>query len=211
MKKLLNECLNNSKDLKILYVEDNADARTFTMEMLKRFFKYITVAKDGEEGLSHFKNKNFDLVLTDIKMPKLSGLEMASEMKKINKNIPILVLSAHNETDFFISSIKLGIDGYLLKPLEINQFIDTLAKTVEKIKLHKEIETYKLALETANANLELKVKERTSKLEHRLYHDQLTELSNHEAMMQNIGQSSNEIIYDFLLLISIIMIIKAFY
>ncbi|WP_373001358.1 EAL domain-containing protein [Sulfurimonas sp.] len=191
----IQECVVLCNDLNILYVEDNEEARQFTMEMLKRFFKSITVAADGEDGLAKFKENEFDMILTDINMPKMNGLEMAKEIKSINKSIPILILSAHNEENYFISSIQIGIDGYLLKPLEISQFTDTLLKSVEKIHLQKEIQNYQIELESSNANLEAKVQERTAELEHRLYHDSLTNLRNHTFMMKNIGSSSNETIF----------------
>ncbi len=178
--------LDACKGLRLLYVEDNAEARLFTMEMLERFFDDITVAANGKEGLKLFKENHFDLILTDISMPKMNGLDMAKAIRNINKSITILVLSAHNETDFFISSIKLNIDGYLLKPLELKQFVETIGKVVEKINLQNEIKKYQKELESSNNNLEAKVKERTAELEYRIYHDYLTELWNHEAIMKNI-------------------------
>lgn len=184
-----------SKELKILYVEDNPDARTFTLEMLKRFFKDITTAEDGEDGLKKFKNDEFDIILTDINMPLMNGLDMAKEIKSINHSIPILILSAHNEENYFLSSIEIGIDGYLLKPLEMNQFVRTLYKSVEKIHMQKEIVQYQEALLSTNANLERKVKERTFQLEYRLYHDILTDLGNHEAMMKNISNEKKETLF----------------
>ena len=127
------------------------------MEMLKRFFNSITVATDGKDGLEKFKEGNFDIILTDINMPKINGLEMAKEIKSINKTVPILILSAHNEENYFILSIQIGIDGYLLKPLEIKQFTDTLFKSVEKIHLQKELQNHQRELELSNTNLEIKV------------------------------------------------------
>ena len=195
MNNQIQECILYSKELKILYVEDNPDARTFTLEMLNRFFKDITTAENGKDGLQNFKNDKFDIVLTDINMPIMNGLDMAKEIKKINSSIPILVLSAHNEQNYFVSSIEIGIDGYLFKPLEINQFVKTLFKSVEKIHLQKEIETYQLKLESTNAELEIKVKERTAELEYRLYHDILTNLSNHESMMENLSAEERETLF----------------
>ncbi|MBU1658734.1 EAL domain-containing protein [bacterium] len=195
MNSSIQQCLVYSKELKVLYVEDNADARMFTLEMLKRFFNHITVAKDGEEGLECFKKDTFDVVLTDIHMPKLNGLKMAEKMKRISNSIIILVLSAHNESEFFISSIKIGIDGYLLKPLEIHQFVDVMKKAIEKIYLQNEIKNYQAELESANRTLEKKVKERTSELEYRLYHDHLTDLGNHEAMVREISSTRCNILF----------------
>lgn len=185
MKESIQECILYCKELKTLYVEDNEDARTFTLDMLKHFFNDVTIAVDGLDGLEKFKNSQFDLVLTDINMPNMNGLEMIKEMKTLNANILTIVLSAHNETDYFIASIKLAIDGFLLKPLELTQFVDTLNKVVEKLHLRKQLEEYQTRLEESNVNLEKKVQERTSELEHRIYHDSLTQLGNHDAIMRD--------------------------
>lgn len=192
MKEMISKCTEYCKNLRILYVEDNEEARTFTVEMLKRFFQHISTAKDGEEGLQKFKNNEFDIILTDITMPKMNGLEMAREMKSLNNSIPILILSAHNDEQFFLSSIEIGIDGYILKHLEIKQFLETLLKTVEKIHLQTKLKEYQRKLETNNTELEIKVKERTKELEYRLYNDTLTGLSNYEAILRDINSEKKE-------------------
>lgn len=195
MNNIIQECILYSKELKVLYVEDNPDARSFTLEMLKRFFKDITTAENGKDGLEKFTNEKFDIILTDINMPVMNGLKMAKEIKAINSSMPILILSAHNEENYFMKSIEVGVDGYLLKPIEMNQFVKTLYKSVKKIHLEKEIQTYKLKLESLNSTLEKKVQERTSELEYRLHHDNLTNLKNHEAMMENLSGDNDETIF----------------
>jgi YesN/AraC family two-component response regulator len=126
-----------SKDLNILYVEDNIEASLFTLEMLKRFCNNVTVAEDGKEGLKLFKKENFDIVLTDINMPHMSGLEMVAKIKKIDTTVAIIALSAHNETKYLDSSKNLNVDKYLFKPLKLNQFVETLIQIVEKIQKQK--------------------------------------------------------------------------
>ncbi|MEA3383508.1 MAG: EAL domain-containing protein, partial [Campylobacterota bacterium] len=78
---------------------------------------------------------------TDINMPKLNGLEMIEKIRTINKDIPILVLSAYNESGFFMDSIKLGVEVYLLKPIDIDQFLGMLEKVTQKIKLSSKAQT----------------------------------------------------------------------
>ncbi len=126
--------------LKLLYVEDNDEARESTLSILEEFFKDIIVACNGEEGLELFKESEIDLIITDINMPKLNGLKMIQEIKKIDNEVPILVLSAHNEPAFFMQSIKLGVDGYLLKPTEIDQLISIFDKVTQNFILKKERE-----------------------------------------------------------------------
>ncbi len=130
--------ISYSSKLKLLYVEDNKDARESTMAILEEFFDDISVACDGAEGLELFKTSDIDLIITDINMPKLNGLDMIGEIRKIDMDISILVLSAYNESGFFMDSIKLGVEGYLLKPIDMDQFIGMIEKVVQKLILKEE-------------------------------------------------------------------------
>ncbi len=130
--------LEYSKKLKLLYVEDNQEARESTSVILEEFFDDIIIAINGEEGFYNFQEEKIDLIITDINMPKLNGLDMIQKIRQIDKSIPILVLSAYNESGFFMDSIKLGVEGYLLKPIDINQFLDVLTKVTSKLKLKDE-------------------------------------------------------------------------
>ncbi|MEA3331183.1 MAG: EAL domain-containing protein [Campylobacterota bacterium] len=139
----INEIIKYSKNLKLLYVEDNEEARESTIIILEEFFDDITVAINGEDGYEKFEQlkDDIDLIITDINMPKLNGLEMIEKIRTINKDIPILVLSAYNESGFFMDSIKLGVEGYLLKPIDIEQFLGMLEKVTQKLKLASQVET----------------------------------------------------------------------
>ncbi|PHR58549.1 MAG: response regulator [Arcobacter sp.] len=127
----LSDLLLRSKKLHLLYVEDNDSARKFTLEMLTRFFDHITVAVDGEEGLEKFKNERFDLVLTDINMPRMSGTEMISKIREFDKDINIIVLSAHNEPNYYEEVSVYNVRYYLAKPLSVSQLIETLHQLLE--------------------------------------------------------------------------------
>jgi len=131
-----------TKNLTLLYVEDNVEARETTLMVFQEFFDNIIVATNGEEGLEKFKEHEIDLIITDINMPKLNGLDMIQEIRKIDDKILIFVLSAYNESGFFIDSIKLGVEGYLLKPIEMNQFLGILNKVVTKLELMEEAQIY---------------------------------------------------------------------
>ncbi|MGM0533307.1 MAG: response regulator [Campylobacterota bacterium] len=135
------------REYTLLYVEDNEIAREATLDVLQTFFFYIDTAHDGEEGLQKFQTRPYDLVITDINMPKMNGIEMIEQIKQIDQNVPILITSAYNEPDFFLQTIKLGVEGYLLKPLDMQQFLTSLNKAVEKLRLRRENEQYRLHLE----------------------------------------------------------------
>ncbi len=136
MLKNIKEIAKYSQNLKLLYVEDNEDTRESTSKVLEFFFKDIIVAVDGEDGYKKF-DSSIDIIITDINMPRLNGLEMIKKIRMINKDVAVFIFSAHNESKFFVESIKLHVDGYLLKPLDINYFIEILYKVTQKLELQR--------------------------------------------------------------------------
>ncbi len=129
----LKQLINISKTLNILYVEDNEDARTQTLKMLQNYFTNIDVAVNGLEGLEKFKQNSYHLIFTDLNMPIMDGIEMIEKIREINLKIPIIVLSAHDDKEYFLETIKSGIDGYILKPYDFGQIVDTITKIVLKL------------------------------------------------------------------------------
>ncbi|MCK5111246.1 MAG: response regulator [Arcobacteraceae bacterium] len=136
-----------AKEFTVLYVEDEDKLRQKVSAYLKRFFLKVDTAKDGQDGLDRYKEKQYDLVLTDIKMPKLNGLDMAAEIKAINEYQNILIISAYSDISNFTTSIKLGIDGYIIKPIHFDQLNTTLYKILYKLKKFRENVEYKNNLE----------------------------------------------------------------
>jgi len=130
-----------TKILNILYIEDNKDVREQTIKMLKIFFDNITVADNGENGLKSFKSNNkyestsFDLIITDIEMPVLDGISMINKIRELDRDVPILIFSAHENTEYFLKTINAGVDGYILKPYNIEQISNALMNIIEKNKL----------------------------------------------------------------------------
>ncbi|MEA3455254.1 MAG: EAL domain-containing protein [Campylobacterota bacterium] len=128
-----------SRNIKLLYVEDNDETRESISLILEEFFQDIIIAVDGEEGLEKFKNSDVNLIITDINMPRLNGLEMIEKIRETDKSIAILIFSAYTESNFFVSSIKMGVDGYLLKPFDLEQFAGALNNVIGKIQLKDEV------------------------------------------------------------------------
>ncbi len=125
--------------IKLLYIEDDIDARKATLRILERFFDDITIGVDGKDGLDKVLKNHYDLILTDLNMPKLDGIDMLKEIKKLDKNIYTIVLSANSDNNSFMETIKLGIKGYILKPIDMKQFIDSLKDAVSSINSQKQI------------------------------------------------------------------------
>ena len=90
------------KNISILYVEDESDVREFTSKLLSSLLKNVFTAENGQDGLDLYKENinTIDLIVTDINMPKMNGIAMCEKIRELNKEIPIVVTSAHNDTDF---------------------------------------------------------------------------------------------------------------
>jgi signal transduction histidine kinase len=138
---------NGAKNLNLLYVEDCPKTRKATTSLLSKVFDNIIIAQDGEDGLEKFKENDIDLVIADIRMPKLDGLRMSEKIKAIDPDVQILVISAHSETEYFVDSIKVGIDGYLFKPLNVKQLISTIASVIKSIKNKEELQKARMLQE----------------------------------------------------------------
>ena len=119
------------KELSILLVEDEAKIRDLLAGVMEKVFKKVITAQNGEEGLKKFKKFNPNIVITDILMPIRDGLEMSKDIKAISPETPIVVLSAFNDKDKLMQAIEIGINKYLLKPIDMDELIyaiETLAK-----------------------------------------------------------------------------------
>jgi PAS domain S-box-containing protein len=132
---IANDILKHTKNLNLLYVEDDSVSRKLTIDLLQELFNSVIVAVDGLDGLEKFKKNKIDLILTDITMPNLDGFEMASKIKNINQQIPIIMLSAYSNSEYFIKAIESDMDAYILKPVDIRKFLSTLHKIVSKLTL----------------------------------------------------------------------------
>jgi len=128
----IDEVIQYSQNLTLLYVEDNQDAREMTTMILEDFFDNIVVAVDGQDGFNKFQENKIDLVITDINMPKLNGLELCEKIREINNDISLIILSAHNEDNFFMESIKHSVNGYLLKPIDVDQLVNIIYRVIQK-------------------------------------------------------------------------------
>ncbi|MBP3207670.1 MAG: response regulator transcription factor [Campylobacter sp.] len=119
------------KELSVLLVEDEAKIRDLLAGVMEKVFKKVITAQNGEEGLKKFKKFNPNIVITDILMPIRDGLEMSKDIRAISPETPIVVLSAFNDKDKLMQAIEIGINKYLLKPIDMDELIyaiETLAK-----------------------------------------------------------------------------------
>lgn len=126
------------KKVTILYVEDEEDVREGYARALQRHSNELFLAKDGVEGLELYKEKLPDIVISDIRMPNMSGLEMVKEIKTINPHASVIFTTAHSESAYLLEGIELQVDGYLLKPVQKNSLVELIKKLAKNIVLERE-------------------------------------------------------------------------
>lgn len=133
--------------LHILYVEDEEALHKSVAKYLKKLFKDVDTAYNGEEGLAKYNSGQYDIVMTDIKMPKLDGIKMIEAIKKTSPDQEIIILSAHTDADYFLNSIRLGVSDYVIKPIDFNQVNSVLYKIASRLHAFKENKKYHEQLE----------------------------------------------------------------
>ncbi|MBI3873656.1 MAG: response regulator, partial [Arcobacter sp.] len=139
------------KTLTILYVEDDDAIRNSLGNILKKIFKDVITCVDGKDGISNYDlytqkmDVVFDAIISDINMPNLNGLEMVKEIRERDSEIPVVMTTAHGESNYLMEAIKLGVSGYTLKPIDTKELILTVQRFCEikrnqKIIIQKEAE-----------------------------------------------------------------------
>lgn len=121
------------KSLTILYVEDEALIRENAVEYLNRYCKNVLQAKDGEHGYEIYQAHSPDLIISDIKMPKLSGLDLAAKVRETDKDTPIILATAHTETKYLLKAVELQLIKYIVKPITSLKLQEALAMACDTL------------------------------------------------------------------------------
>ncbi|TLD92433.1 response regulator transcription factor [Helicobacter magdeburgensis] len=124
--------LNALSKLTILYAEDDNDTANLTSLVLEDYVGRLLVAKNGQEALNLFKLHKVDLVITDILMPKMNGIELIDAIRtsSTHPDVPIVITTAHTETKYLLDAIRLRVDGYILKPINVEELLHALDKAI---------------------------------------------------------------------------------
>ncbi len=130
-----------TKKLSVLIVEDRKEDNEQMQSLFSKLFRDVYSAKDGQEGLDLYKKHKPDVVITDLIMPNMDGIEMTEAIKAIKKEQIIVVVSASDDIEKITQTVALEVTSFVYKPIETQKLIDTMSKVVEKIKKQKTIET----------------------------------------------------------------------
>ncbi|MFK5976590.1 MAG: response regulator [Sulfurovum sp.] len=148
------------EDLKVLFVEDSEMVRESTYDILSEFFTHVDIAINGKEGLQQYidfhkgNNSFYDIVITDINMPKMNGIEMIEHIFVANSKAHIIVMSAHDESKYLLKLINMGISNFILKPIEIVRFNTVIENIIENIINEKRLNHYHNKREEISKNLQ---------------------------------------------------------
>ena len=119
--------------ISVLYVEDDENIRDELVDILELDVGTLYVAVDGVEGLAMYKEHKPDLIVTDIQMPNMDGLEMSEKIRELDNDIPIIITTAFNEPSFLIKAIDIGVDKYVTKPINLDKLESTILRSAKTI------------------------------------------------------------------------------
>jgi DNA-binding response OmpR family regulator len=146
-------------DKSVLYVEDEVEVLDNIANLLKKFFKNFYKATNGIEALEIFYENDIDILLVDIEMPKMNGIDFIKEIRQTHENVKIIIISAYTKTDYLLESVEFNLSKYIVKPLtsdKIHLLLDTLNNYYKN---HNSI-TLLCGIEIDRATLKLKYEDK---------------------------------------------------
>ncbi len=143
----LNDLKKCAQGISLLYVEDEPQLRESVALYLRKIFEEVRVASNGQEGLAYYQEKRADIVISDIAMPLMNGIEMLKAIKALHPEQRCIITSAYTESHFFMDAIKLNVSAYIIKPIDYAQMNEVLYTTVHAIFQEKELSLYHHHLE----------------------------------------------------------------
>lgn len=123
---------------KVMYVEDDEDTRNAMQYFLKKRVGKLIVAKNGSEGLEKYKKYGPDMVITDLRMPEIDGLEMTRYIRQMGRPCTVIVITAFSDVETVIEAVDLGIDKYIQKPLNTKELIQAMSEVAKKALVEKD-------------------------------------------------------------------------
>jgi response regulator RpfG family c-di-GMP phosphodiesterase len=143
---------------RILIVDDEEMICNLMARRLAKEGYFCVTANDGKEALNHFYKDTFSLIISDMKMPEMGGLELLKRVKAVNPNMMVIMITAYADIDVAVEAMRLGAFDFIMKPVDLNLVLLSVRNALEKKRLEEELEAY-------HKNLEKLVEERTAKLQ----------------------------------------------
>ncbi len=131
------ELIEKLKSLTILYVEDEDGIRKNIADSLSYFAKEVIEATNGQEAFELYEQRKPDIILSDIHMPILNGIDFVKKVRKTNREIPIVMITAHTDKEYLLEAVELHMEKYLVKPIELDALLGVLEKCVNVLNINK--------------------------------------------------------------------------
>ena len=186
----MKELVEQTRDIRVLYVEDEESVREQTMMLLEMLFDNIDSAFDGEDAWQKYQKDKYDIIFTDISMPRMDGLELTEHIKEQNPLQKVIIISAYNTSEYLLKAIELGTDGFILKPIKMDKMFLSIKKLSDSILASKFMKNY-------NTQLQKEVAEKTQTIKKQVITDKLTGLQNRFALnlfLDNLTQEKSLIL-----------------
>lgn len=156
------QTISFTKDLSILYAEDDVELQEQTKDFFEVLFKRVVTVNNGADALTKYKEEQFDIVISDVKMPLMNGIELATRIREINPIQSIIIVSAYNDSESLVQFINLNVQQFIQKPIDVDNMLETLYLTSKAIVNEERIENYKQEIEASNIELTKKNNELNS-------------------------------------------------
>jgi YesN/AraC family two-component response regulator len=179
--------IKKTKNYNVLLVDDEEEIREGIKTLLKKFFNNVDIAVNGQDGLSKYIKNNYDIVITDLTMPKMNGIELMNKIKNLNYSQKIIILTAKQDKENLLEVISSQADGFLIKPFNMDIFRKLISKIVKQIELEKSDENYRDSLEKS-------LLKKTEKLKESFFKDELTDTYSFNKLKEDL-KSIDEDIY----------------
>ncbi|HSH67305.1 MAG TPA: response regulator, partial [Bacteroidia bacterium] len=128
---------------KILIIDDEKSIRKTLREILEYEKYLVDEATDGMEGISLLQKEKYDVILCDIKMPKMDGIEVLEKITELNNDVPVVMISGHGTIETAVEAVKKGAFDFIAKPLDLNRLLVTIRNAMDKLVLVKETKVLK--------------------------------------------------------------------
>ncbi|MGP1450547.1 MAG: response regulator [Wolinella sp.] len=125
--------------ISILYVEDEENIRNVLTKILLRKFRDVIIARNGAEGIEQYEAHHPDIIITDIRMPEMNGLEMIEHIRAINPEVPVIITTAFTDAEYFIDAFHLGVNRFILKPIDSDQLEQAIYALIEEKRKNQEL------------------------------------------------------------------------
>lgn len=135
----MNNFYDKLKHMTILYAEDEIGIRENIADSLRYYVKEVYEAEDGEEAYFIYEEKNPDIILSDIHMPNVNGIEFVKKIRENNREIPIVMITAHTDKEYLLEAVELHMEKYIVKPVDIDELFETLEKCVNILDSNKKV------------------------------------------------------------------------